>query len=211
MKLGLRRDIRLFKIRWRRRQCSIQKSRSRRAAKARNLAFPRESSGEFNQELCAMHEIGHMVLLHYLVPTKNITARVWKNTDGEWEGRTEPDKVPDVPDYMAKIYVAGFLAEQMACRVLSKLSYKECYSIFCSVVETKSDYRGFNECYKSQFGVENGIVSEFEYYVSIHDEVYSYFIRFGIERMSDLSRLLSKRSKIKYSDTVEEGALYFRD
>ncbi|RAU19606.1 hypothetical protein DN062_00540 [Nitrincola tibetensis] len=204
MKLGLRRDIRLFKIRWRRRWRSIQKSRSRKAAKTGNLAFSRAgSSGDFKQELCAMHEIGHMVLLHYLVPTKNITARVWKNTDGEWEGSTEPDNAPDVSDYMAKTFVAGFLAEQMACRVLSKLSYKECYYIFRTVAETNSDYIGFNDFYRSQFRVENGCISEFEYYVSIHDEVYSYFIRFGIKRMYASSRLLSHKGQIKYTDTVE--------
>ena len=200
MKRGLQKDLQLFQIRWRRRRHS--NSKLRKPALSTCNYFSRDKENDYNNQfICAIHEVGHMALLHYLVPTKLINARIWKNNRLEWEGETIPDTIPTNLDYLAKCFVAGFLAEIMAHKVLCRLSYKECYKIFKTQPETAQDYNGFRNIFKELFTAETHIISEFEYYISIHEEVYGYLLRFGIDRMNQTAKLLASKGNCTYRDS----------
>lgn len=201
-KRGLEKDLRLFQIRWRSRYRS--KIKKLKSSQNTRKHFSRNKSHSNNSQLiCALHEVGHMVLLHYLVPTEKIEIKIWENDDLEWEGEAIPDSIPTNPDYLSKSLVAGFLAEVMAHRVLSKLSYEDCYNIFRTQPETISDYKGFQDSFKKLFGVEAYLtISELEYYISIHEEVYGYFLIFGIDRMYKTAQILEKKNYCTYRDSV---------
>ena len=159
MKKGIIKDQRLAKIRWRKSgrrvvSMSIRRLPSLQWKKRPYFRYPYNTiltRCPKDRILAAMHEVGHMIVAHNMIPTDNIDIRIYQSDIGDWRGEISP--TPNTTDghIQAHILAAGFMAEVMFDQSRAHWGVEEQYTQFASAKSPHAkDYCRFINAYLYQ-------------------------------------------------------------